>query len=424
MTPKHAPTIVFLICCFPFITWAQADWDRVEVLPSSDITDLIIRGDTLWASSGNIVYVSYDGGFGWGFTGPIDETVGEIYTMHLAEKDENTVYAGTLGQGIFVSKNGGYHWQSFSTGLTGFATRIVDIVERHDTLYVGTDGDGVYFRPPNADQWLPFRDGLGSNIAYSINGLLATDQALYAGAGAHGYLYYRPNGVNAWQGAQINPQISTLTALNFVETDGNILASTPLGIYRSMDQGKSWQPFGAGFNPAEFGAPYYSLSKSGNDLFLAISVPNESTYLFHSNDEGENWYFVENFIGGFGYKVDRTAKHIFFATNYGLWYTEADIISDDGEVPVQHPAQSLVIHAIYPNPTTDQVQVRLSLVQKSNVTVSLTDALGRKIKTFLSDELPAGENNFTWQLLPLPTGVYHLVFQTVEEITSKQLVKH
>ncbi len=424
MTPKHVPTLVLLMFYFPLIAWAQADWDRIEALPFSDITDLIIQGDTLWASSGNVVYVSYDGGFGWGFTGPIDETVGEIYTMHLDEKDENTVYAGTLGQGVFVSKNGGFHWESFSTGLSGFANRVIDIVERRDTLYVGTDGDGIYFRPKNADRWLPFREGLVSNIAYSIHGLLATDRVLYAGAGLHGYLYYRPNVANAWIGAQINSQNSTLTALNFVETDGNILASTYLGIYRSTNQGESWQPFGFGFNPAEFGAPYYSLSKSSidNGLFLAISVPDDNTYLFHSNDGGENWYFVENFLGGFGYKADRTADHIFFATNYGLWYTEADIISDDSEVPVEHPAHRLSIHTVYPNPVENQVQVRFSLAQKSNVTVILTDGFGRKIKMLLSDELPAGENNFTWQLSSLPAGVYQLVFQTMDEITTKQLV--
>ena len=77
---------------------------------------------------------------------------------------------------------------------------------------------------------------------------------------------------------------------------------------------------------------------------------------------------------------------------------------------------------VYPNPVENQVQVRFSLAQKSNVTVILMDGFGRKIKMLLSDELPAGENNFTWQLLSLPAGVYQLVFQTMDEITTKQLV--
>ncbi len=422
MKTRNTFSILMLLLFFPLFANSQTTWNVVDALPKTDINDLIIKGDTMWVASEAIVYVSYDGGFSWGFTGDIDENVDLIATLHVHNETDTIVYAGTVGQGIYISKTGGYLWEPMNEGLSGFALRIVDIVERNDTLFVGTDGAGVYFRPQNANQWQPYNDGLGNLIAYTSNTLLATNDRLYLGAGAHGYLYHRAANDAAWIGGQINPLFSDLTALSFVETNGYILATTTHGVYRSTDQGKTWQPFGFGFNPNEFTPADFRINKTGNDLFLSINVPVLGIYLFHSRDGGANWYFIDQLVEGYTYVAGRTSRHIFVATQYGLWYRDADILSDDDEVPVR-PITDVIMETIYPNPFDNQLNIKIALQQKTNVTAAILDVLGRQVTMLYNDELPAGEHTFSWQTPDIPSGTYQLVCKTTRGVVTKPIVK-
>lgn len=420
-TRNRLSILIFLL--LPLLAISQSKWNVVSALPQEDVLDLIIKRDSMWAAVGPTVYVSYDGGFGWAFTGPIDENVEEVYTLHIDNETDTILYAGTLGKGIYISRTGGYLWEPMNEGLNGFATRIIDIIERHDTLYIGTDGAGVYFRPKDANQWQPYNEGLGSNIAYGASALLATEDVLYLSAGGNGYVYYRPNGADAWQFAPIEQNNFFLTALNFVETNGYVLASTVKGIFRSTDQGKNWQPFGAGLAAFNFGTAHYQLDKSGNELFLSISVPNFSTYLFRSTDGGANWQFIDEFYEGYGYAAGRTANHYFFATQRGLWYAEADVISDDNEVPINRPAANMTIESVYPNPFVDQLKMVIRLQEQTNITATIHDMLGTPIALLYQDDLSAGTYQFDWQIPQLPTGTYQLVCKTHQGMVTKLIIK-
>lgn len=414
---------ILLLLFLPLLAVGQTKWNIVDALPQEDVLDLIIKSDSMWAAVGPTVYVSYDGGFGWAFTGPIDEGVEEVYALHIDNETDTVLYAATLGKGIYISRTGGYLWESMNDGLSGYALRVIDIVERRDTLYISTDGAGVYFRPENATQWQPYNDGLGSNIAYSTSAMLATEDALYLGAGGSGYVYFRPTGATEWSFAQIEPLNYSLYGQSFLETNGYVLMSTARGIYRSNDQGRSWERFGFGFNPIEFGLAHYKLDKSGGELFLSISVPSFGAYLFHSKDGGANWYFIDEFVEGVGYVAGRTAQHYFFGTQYGLWYAEADIISDDNEVPVDRAVSNLTIDNIFPNPFDNQLRVTFHLQQQAQVAIAVHDMLGRPVAQLHQGALPAGDHYFDWQLAQLPVGTYQLVCQTPQGIITKPIVK-
>ncbi|MFN7119473.1 MAG: T9SS type A sorting domain-containing protein [Saprospiraceae bacterium] len=409
-----------LLLTIPLLSNGQSNWERVESLPATAMTDLIVKNDTLWTASENIVYVSYDGGTSWAYTGPVAPNVQEVYTLHAKS---NTVYAGTLGQGIFVSQNDGFHWQAYNEGLAGNALHIVDIAEKGDTLFIGTSGAGVYFRVKNGLRWQPYNENLGDRIAYSVNTLLATKDKLYLGTGAHGYLYHRAGGDANWTGVPIaNPFISGLTAQSFVEINGSILAATALGIYRSTNQGKSWQRFGFGFNPNDYGAGDYRLSKTGQTLYLSINVIDYGFHFFQSKDGGENWYYLESFVAGFGYAAGRSGKYIYLASEFGMLRTEADVVSDDNEVnnPHQH---DMLINTVFPNPAREQFNISLTLQKGSFVTARIFNALGAEVAVLHADQLAAGQHTLTWNNTNLPAGTYQLLVQTPQSLETRQLIK-
>src|ERR1700742_1507049 len=53
---------------------------------------------------------------------------------------------------------------------------------------------------------------------------------------------------------------------------------------------------------------------------------------------------------------------------------------------------------VYPNPVTDQVNLKYELSRGSNVTIKIMDLLGNEIITTFSQRVDAGERTFNYQL--------------------------
>jgi hypothetical protein len=71
-------------------------------------------------------------------------------------------------------------------------------------------------------------------------------------------------------------------------------------------------------------------------------------------------------------------------------------------------AVALSISAIYPNPFTDQLGVRLSVERPSEVRAVLVDLLGREVWRGEVQALPVGAHGLEVRAPGLPPGVYHL----------------
>ncbi len=94
------------------------------------------------------------------------------------------------------------------------------------------------------------------------------------------------------------------------------------------------------------------------------------------------------------------------------------------ETSVQtEPAFSKV--ELFPNPTPDRITIKIELSSKEKLQLSLYDNQGRVVEQFFNDSpKKLGELEFSFDLGPLTTGVYHFVArQGGKEIVSKQVVK-
>src|SRR5512143_3460645 len=95
---------------------ASAQWTRVEAVPAVNICAVWANGDTITAGSDSTAFVSTDAGETWTPTAKVAAgvTMVEAVRMH-----NGRLYAGTYGQGVFVSTDMGASWQGFSQGLVG-----------------------------------------------------------------------------------------------------------------------------------------------------------------------------------------------------------------------------------------------------------------------------------------------------------------
>src|SRR5580765_7517922 len=129
------------------------------------------RFDLVW------ILVLFCGGFAaaasagvnsWTARGPEGR---DVQILAIDPRDSATVYAGTYGNGIFKSDNGGASWTA--AGLPGALIRSLVIDRSSGTIYAGTQQGGVFKRTDGARSWIAI--GLGQS--FSIEALAVDSSA-------------------------------------------------------------------------------------------------------------------------------------------------------------------------------------------------------------------------------------------------------
>jgi Zn-dependent metalloprotease len=79
--------------------------------------------------------------------------------------------------------------------------------------------------------------------------------------------------------------------------------------------------------------------------------------------------------------------------------------------------------AVYPNPSSGNVNIDLNLSEKQNVSVSVTDVLGRTIESIPNKQYAAGENKLSIaQKISYEPGVYLVNINVEGQIISKKII--
>jgi len=77
---------------------------------------------------------------------------------------------------------------------------------------------------------------------------------------------------------------------------------------------------------------------------------------------------------------------------------------------------------VYPNPITDQINLRYNVAKNSNVTIKIMDILGNDIITLFSQHVEQGEQKFTFNLNnKLSSGFYFVRLVTGNESVIKRI---
>ena len=77
---------------------------------------------------------------------------------------------------------------------------------------------------------------------------------------------------------------------------------------------------------------------------------------------------------------------------------------------------NILLLSAYPNPTPDNIELQLFLIQEEQIKIILTNSFGQTIKTFESSTFDPGEHTLRYDLSDLPSGVY---FLNISSKTSK-----
>jgi uncharacterized repeat protein (TIGR01451 family) len=212
------------------------------------------------------------------YRGSLDKLTFSVAACPAPSKD--TVYAGTDGQGVFRSTDGGATWNyeggTGSLAIMGLAVHPSDC----QTAYAATWKGGVYKR--SGTSWLQKKEGLGSCL-YS-NGAIAIDPTeplrLYVGvraaAGASGCgMFISTNGGDSWARTSLRDKdVGSLFIAS--RTPYTVYAGTTGGVSVSINGGNTWSALGSGL-------PY-------TQVWAVVETPAGQVY---AGTEGKGLYRLE-----------------------------------------------------------------------------------------------------------------------------------
>lgn len=202
---------------------------------------LLAIGDDLWLGARAGLFRWQPDSRQWAPTG--NKLPTGIAALVADPTNPQTVYAGTLGSGMYRSVDGGATWDSLPTPVAGIPAIAVDPANT-DQLYILAAWERVYESRDGGQSWIARWAGLGRTIETTS---LTTDPLkpfVYVGTETG---LYRSNNGGEW--VQIAPELAGQSILALLARPnrnplGNrtvLYIGATRGVYRSLDQGKTVQ---------------------------------------------------------------------------------------------------------------------------------------------------------------------------------------
>jgi hypothetical protein len=296
---------------------AAAQWSRVLEVPASEIFSVWASGDTIAAGADSTVQVSTDGGVTWKGSVKVVEGVTSIEAVRVRN---GRLFAGTRGQGVFVSDDLGDTWLAFNQGLVGgiFDTQlhIVDFLVHGDSLFVATSGAGVWGRDLRGGTWSHFGETFEANAASNMNDIAAGGTRLLAASGFNGTAFFRDPGDADWTRSFLDNVglVPGLAALSAAWTGGGWVVGANTGVFRSALGQEPWT-----FVDLDLGILFVvSFATRGHELFAMFGAGGQSV-LGRSTDDGATWEVLDSQPGVFVFEMAMSSTHLYVGRVDGLW---------------------------------------------------------------------------------------------------------
>jgi hypothetical protein len=357
------------------------------------------------------------------------------------------LYTGTVGWGVYRTKDGGELWKPTSTGLTSLYVRC--LLVNGSNIFAGTSG-GVYGSTNSGEAWSRIEE---QSLASSVQCFaVATDrsghQTIFAGT-SFGAVFSTDNGAT-WSKTEITGALISVTEMA-VQPDGNggsvVFAGTnDRGVFVSYDFGMTWTEANAGLENKHIlsmqadekyayagttdavyrrrnGAtawvkasngmtetPVHTLAvrsdeSNGIDLFAGTTEGG----LFYSSDNGKTWVTAGAGLPAVDViSLEFNDGYLYAGTDTrGVWRRPLEEITGKPIVPVM----DLVLHQNYPNPFGPFngnmiTSVDYELPEAGNVSLSVYNTAGMKVATIFEGYREEGRYTAEYDASALPAGVY------------------
>jgi len=95
----------------------------------------------------------------------------------------------------------------------------------------------------------------------------------------------------------------------------------------------------------------------------------------------------------------------------------SEVVATSKEIPTVFK-----LYNNYPNPFNNQIVIKYSIPQSSNVVIKVFDILGNEIESLVNEEKQTGTYELTWYAEQLPSGIYFYQLKAGSFVETKKMV--
>jgi photosystem II stability/assembly factor-like uncharacterized protein len=302
-------------------------WTLIFGVPTGGDTQILFDRDssaTIYAILSTRLLKSVDSGVTWNDVSP----PGAGYVVSLAESlaDSSELFAATtLPAGVLRSSDGGLTWQPANEGLSNSAVVYSIVAASASMLYVGSNS-GVFRSDDEGASW--------HLQSPELHPALVVDFSEPSTVFAHGSFDARtPDGVSrsvdsgtTW--VPVNDGLNAL-GISAIAADASepsiVFAGTPLGIFKSLDLGKTWAE-GVIATGILYDVSDFAFDPFDSQTLYAAGYGG----LFESTDGGEHWSLISASLTGLDQSIGSVVANpfvrgrLFVATGRGKVFRTDD----------------------------------------------------------------------------------------------------
>lgn len=216
-----------------------------------------------------------------------------IASIALHPTNPNIIYVAT-NEAVLKTRDGGQTWEKFPLFSSRRVTTVAVDPQLPATVYAGTMGDAVYKSPDGGQHWLPHNVGLKEHVSY-VNQFVfhpVQNETLYLATTVG--VFRTTDGGRTWEEQMAGmKEVHIVVTLAMDPRNPRLLyAGTTGGAYRSRDGAASWQKVNRGLIPEEMLDASLAL---GINTLVVDPVNPDIVYagttngLFKTTDQADSW---------------------------------------------------------------------------------------------------------------------------------------
>ncbi len=365
---------------------------------------------------------------------------------------------GNAYQNLYRSSDFGQSWNILYTGVVGVPSAgfFGDTILVGDNFYLGA----VFRSTDNGKTFKPLANNIG--LGGYVNTLLGTSfNAVLAGTSNGIYrstnttkswikvhstsvnsLHQAPNGTlfarrhwpgdgiyrsldsgSSWQQKITGMTVTTVRSLD-IAPNGDLIAGTEGGIFRSTDNAENWVRIDTQKVVKPYGI-YAAVNKSGI-IFMGGAKSGVNSQCYQSTNNGATWQQIENNILTIDGNASLTGLFaasngfLFGGTTSGL-FKSTQITTSVSKNFYTAPI-TFSLSQNFPNPFNPSTEIQFSIRDASMVSLKVYDILGREVSTVVSDVKEPGTYSITFNASTLSGGVYYARLQSGQRIATKKML--
>ena len=381
---------------------------------------------------------------------------------------DNTLFAGTNGNGVFISTNNGIDWAQVNTGLNNYYIKALAISGRN--IFAGT-GIGIYRSTNNGSSWILLKttDSAVESFAIEHSGIEQTnlfaltslsiysstnngddwtqldkpggwgltlavgtnnqgDSSLYLGVGyeADGSgKIYRSNddGINWSLISQdiYTHMVYTLAFSSNSNGEMNFFAGTwSDGVFLSTNLGENWTQINDGFSYSNYDLAINTFFVFDTTVFVGTCY--QGVYIWN-NDE-RSWNNISEGLASLKISSLAVSGSYLLAGTYdgGVWRRPlSEMITSLENTSMALPNQ-FALNQNYPNPFNPSTVISYQLPVNSDVTLKIYDVLGKEVTTLVNEDKPAGSYQIDFNAGGLSSGIYFYRLQAGDFVQTRKMI--